>query len=76
MLLVATPQVTGKHLAVVGALLERGHDLLVGDLLPLQVALHQRVGGFRDLVHQLLAVLLRLVGELVGDRDLGAVLAR
>ncbi len=48
-----------EDLAVVGALLERVDDLLVGDLLALQVALHQRVGDFADLVHQLLAVLLR-----------------
>ncbi len=36
-----------EDLAVVGALLQRPHDLLVGDLLALQVALHQRVGDFR-----------------------------
>ena len=30
--------------AVVRAVLERGDDLLVGDLLALEVALHQRVG--------------------------------
>ena len=60
---------------MVGAVLERRDDLLVRDLLALEVALHQRVGVLRDLVHQLLAVLLRL-GELVlGDRDLGAVVA-
>ena len=59
-----------EQAAVVGPLLERGDDLLVGDLLALQVALHQRVRGLRDLVHQLLAVLLRLVRELVRDRDL------
>ena len=65
----------GEHLAVIRAVLERGDDLLVRDLLPLEVALHQGVGRFRDLVHQLLAVLLGLVGQVVGDRDLGAVLA-
>ena len=64
-----------EDVAVVGAVLERGDDLLVGDLLALEVALHQRLGVLRDLVHQLLAVLLRLVGEVVGDRDLLAVLA-
>ena len=48
-----------EDVAVVGAVLERGDDLVVGDLLALEVALHQRVGVLRDLVHQLLAVLLR-----------------
>ena len=62
-----------EHRAVVGALLERGDDLLVGDLLALEVALHQRVGRLGHLVHQLLAVLLRLVLHLVRDRDLAAV---
>ena len=75
-------EVAGRHaahdredLAVVGALLERVHDLLVGDLVTLQVALHQRVGDFADLVHQLLAVLLRLLRLLLGDRDLAPVAA-
>ena len=58
---------------MVGAVLERGDDLVVRDLLALQVALHQRLGVLGHLVHQLLAVLLREVGEVVGDRDLGAV---
>ena len=48
----------GEQRAVVRALLERADDLLVRDLLALEVALHQRVGVLRDLVHQLLAVLL------------------
>ena len=69
------PAGDGEDRAVVGALLERGDDLLVGDLLALEVALHQRVGVLGDLVHQLLAVLLGLRLELVGDRDLRAVLA-
>ena len=55
---------------MVGALLERGDDLLVGDLLALEVALHQRVRVFADLVHQLLAVLPRTLGHRVRDRDL------
>jgi hypothetical protein len=59
--------------ARVRALLERVDDLVVRDLVALQVALHQRLGVLRDLVHQLLAVLLGGVGELVRDRDLGAV---
>ena len=54
---------------LVGAVLERRDDLLVGDLLALEVALHQRVGVLRDLVHQLLAVLLGLRRPVVGDRD-------
>ena len=56
--------------AVVGALLQRADDLRVRDLLALEVALHQRVGDLRDLVHQLLAVRARLLGVLVGNRDL------
>ena len=59
--------------AVVGALLERGDDLLVRDLLALQVALHEGVGGLGHLVHQALAVLLGLIGQAVGDGDLTAV---
>ena len=50
-------------------------DLLVRDLLALEVALHQRLGVLGDLVHQLLAVLLGEVGQVVGDRDLAPVLA-
>ena len=61
--------------AAVGALLERVHDLLVRDLLALEVALHQRVGVLRHLVHQLLAVLLGQIRHVVGDRTLLAVLA-
>ena len=61
-----------EDVAGVGALLERVDDLVVGDVLALQVALHQRLGVLRDLVHQLLAVLLRLIGEIVRDRDLRA----
>ena len=56
---VATPQTTGKMSPWLVPVLERGDDLLVGDLLALEVALHQRVGVLRDLVHELLAVLLR-----------------
>ena len=41
----------------------------------LEVALHERVGDLGDLVHELLAVLLRLGLELVGDRDLARVVA-
>ena len=53
--------------------LEGLDDLVVGDLLPLQVALHERLGVLGDLVHELLAVLLGELGDGVGDRDLGAV---
>ncbi len=49
-----------EQVALGHALLERGDDLLVGDLLALEVALHQLVGVLGDLVHQLLAVLLGL----------------
>ncbi len=59
-----------EDLAVVGALLERVDDLLVGDLLALEVALHQRVGHFADLVHQLLAIFGRALLEPDWDRDL------
>jgi hypothetical protein len=72
---VATPQVTGKMWPVVGAVLERLDDLVVGDLLALEVALHQRVGVLGDLVHQLLAVLLGERLEIVRDRDLVAAVA-
>jgi hypothetical protein len=59
--------------ALGNAPLQGGDDLLVVDLPPLQVVLHQLVGVLRDLVHQLLAVLLRLRAQLVGDRyPLGA----
>ena len=61
-----------EDVPVVGAVLERGDDLVVRDLLALQVALHQRLGVLGHLVHQLLAVLLREVGQVVRDRDLGA----
>ncbi len=65
----------GEDRAVVGPVLERGDDLVVGDLLALEVALHQRVGALGHLVHQLLAVLLGLRLELVRNRNLAAVLA-
>ncbi len=54
--------------------LECGDDLVVGDLLALEVALHQLVGDLGDLIHQLLAVLGRDVSQLGGNLDLGAVL--
>ena len=41
------------------------------DLLAVEVALHQLVGDLRDLVHQLLAVLLGPLAEVLGDLDLG-----
>jgi hypothetical protein len=62
-----------EDVALVGALLERVDDLVVCDLLAFEIALHQRLGVLRDLVHELLAVLLREVGEIVRDGDLGAV---
>jgi hypothetical protein len=48
-------------------------DLVVGDVVALEVALHQRLGVLGHLVHQLLAVLGGERGELVRDRDLRAV---
>ena len=75
-------QVLGRHAAgdreqvpLGDALLERGDDLLVRDLLALEVALHQLVGVLGDLVHELLAVLLGLRRQVVGDLDLLAVVA-
>ncbi len=75
-------EVAGRHaagdreqLAVVRAVLQRRDDLVMGDLLALEVALHQRVRDLADLVHELLAVLLGGHLQVVGDRDLGAVLA-
>ena len=65
-----TPQVTGKMPPRGDALLQRRDDLLVVDLLAVEVALHQLVGVLRHLVHQLLAVLLGLAAELLGDLDL------
>ena len=65
----------GKDLAVVGSLLERAHDLPVGDLLALKVAFHQRVGDLADLVHELLAVVLGELGLCLGDRDLAPAAA-
>jgi phosphoenolpyruvate-protein kinase (PTS system EI component) len=49
----------GEDATVVRAVLERRHDLVVGDLVAIEVALHQRLGDLGDLVHELLAVLLR-----------------
>ena len=57
------------------ARLERVHGLVVRDLLAFEVALHELVGDLGHLVHQLLAVLLGLVGQLRRDVDLRAVLA-
>jgi hypothetical protein len=47
----------------------------VGDVDALQVVLHQLVGVLGDLVHELVAVLLGLLAQVVGDLDLlGVVL--
>jgi hypothetical protein len=64
-----------EDVAGVDALLERVDDLVVGDRVALQIALHERLGVLGHLVHQLLAVLLRALGEVVRDRDLLAVVA-
>ncbi len=54
----------------------QGRDqLLVADLFALEVALHELVRVLGDLVHQLLAVLLRLLAQLVGDLLLGGATA-
>jgi hypothetical protein len=65
-----------EELAIGHACLQGRHGLVVRDLLALEVALHESVGDLGDLVHQLLAVLLGLRAQLVGDLDLLAVLAR
>ena len=62
-------------MALAHALLERGDDFRVRDLLALEVPLHQRVRVLGDLVHELLAILLGLRLKLVGDLDLLRVLA-
>lgn len=64
-----------EQLAVIGAALERGRDLLVGDRLSLQVALQEDVGDFADLVHQALAIGAGELDLAVGDRDLLEVCA-
>ena len=76
----AHPEVAGgdaaghrEQVAVVGAVLEGVHHLLVGELLALQVALHEGVGVLGHLVHELVAVLLGPLREVVGDRDLPRV---
>ena len=65
----------GEQVPLGDALLESGHRLLVRDLLALEVALHERVRDLGHLVHQLLAVLLGLRLQVLGNLDLGAVLA-
>jgi hypothetical protein len=58
----------GEELAPHDEILEREHELVVGDRLALEVALHQIVGGLGDVVHQALAPLLGLLAQLVGNR--------
>jgi hypothetical protein len=60
---------------VVRARLERRDDLVVVDGLAVEVALHERLGHLADLVHELLAVLQRERGQVVGDRHRRAALA-
>ena len=64
-----------EQVALGDPLLQRRDDLGVRDLLALEVALHQLVGVLGDLVHQLLAVLLGLRLQLLGDLDLLRVAA-
>ena len=56
-----------EDLAARDGVLERLRDLLVGELLAVEVALHQPLVGLDDGVEQLLPVLGRLVGQLGGD---------
>ena len=69
------PAGDGEDPALGHPLLEDADDLLVVDLLAVEVALHQLVGVLGDLVHQFLAVFLGLGAEVVGDLDLGGVVA-
>ena len=71
----ATPQVTGNSEPWFVPSLRVDDDLVVGDLLALEVALHERVGDLADLVHHHLAVLLGELLQVGGDLDLGAVVA-
>ena len=51
------------------SVLERVGDLLETELLPVEIALHQRLVGLHDLVEQLLAVLLDEPCQLVRNRS-------
>ena len=74
---VAAPQVTGNTWpSVTPSFSARADGLVVGDLLALEVALHERLGDLGHLVHQLLAVLLGLRAKVLGDLDLLAVPSR
>jgi hypothetical protein len=64
-----------EDVAVVRPVLQGVDDLVVGDGVALQVALHERLGDLAHLVHQLLAVLLGQRPQVVRDRDLPAVVA-
>ena len=65
----------GEHLAPRDRELERRGDGVRVELLAAEVLLHQRLVGLDDLVEQLLAVLLRELEHLVGDRGRLALLA-
>ena len=69
-----------EHLALRDRELERGRNGVGVELLATEVLLHQRLVGLDDLVEELLAVLLRELHHLLGDRGrlalLGAVRAR
>ncbi len=64
-----------EKVALGHALLERGDDLVVRDLLALEVALHQLVRVLGHLVHQLLAVLLGPLPQVLGNLGLLRVAA-
>ena len=66
---VGTPHVTGKSSSRDDRVLERRGELVAGDLVVLEVALHQRLVGLDDGVDQLLAVLGGLRGDVVRDVD-------
>ncbi len=57
-----------EELAPHDEVLERDDELVVGDRLALEVALHQVVRGLRDVIHQPLAPRLGLFLQRVGDR--------
>ena len=67
--LVATEPADREDLAARDAELQRRRDVVRVELLALEVALHERLVGLDDLVEQLLAIRLRDLRHLVGDRD-------
>ena len=64
---VGTPQVTGKSWPATTAFLSARGELVAGDLLVGEVALHDRLVRLDDGLHELHPVLLRLGGDVVRD---------